>query len=270
MSRLHRAVRMGNYHAVAEYLADGDDLNAFGIRDCSPLMIAAAEGHIAVVYLLLKAGADVSLKHTNQRTALHLAAFKGHLEVVKALVARNADVNALSRIGCTPALEAAQFNHREVVAFLQSQGSNASHCDGEGLTADEWLAFGGVEGRFNQQFPDGLHSIPGTKERIERDVRGLMSEGLTADAFAAKHGRHILVWGYGHDHFADPEVEKWAHRVAEVLFNPTLLAECEERYLAGEELEEARKLRARRIRANHRRKKKEDAHALRETIVPVG
>ena len=256
MSRLHRAARMGNYYYVAEYLADGDDVDAIGIRDCSPLMIAAGEGYLAIVYLLLRAGADVSLRHTNQCTALHLAASKGHLAVVKALVAHKADVNALSRSGCNPAIEAAQFNHREVVAFLQSQGSEADQRDREGMTADEWLALGGLHGRFNKQFPDGLLSLPGEKKRAEDHVRRLMSEGLTADAYAAKHGRHILVFGYGHDHFADPEVEKWAHRVAEVLFNPALLAECEDRYLTGEELGEAQKLRARRIKAEERRAKK--------------
>jgi ankyrin repeat protein len=256
MGRTHRAARMGKTEEVAQCLAQGEDIDAIGIRHLSALMIAAQEGHLPTVELLLKAGADTSLSPRHQRTALHLAASGGHLKVVQALVAQGADVNARSRVGCTSALEAAQFDRRDVVAFLLEQGTNPGFQDGEGLTVADWLAQGGVQGRSKRLFPDPIGTSPKAVANATRKVRQLMAEGLSADEYAAKHGRHILIWGYGHKDFEDSEVKAWAQRVAEVLFTPDLLAQCEERHLQGEALEDARRCRARRARSAARRAKR--------------
>ena len=256
MGRMHRAAMMGKAEEVAQCLAQGEYIDAIGIRHLSALMIAAQEGHFPTVELLLNAGADISLSPRNKRTALHLAASGGHLKVVQTLVAQGADVDARSRVGCTPAMEAAQFNRREVVAFLLEQGTNPSFQDGEGLTVTDWMAQGGVQGRCKRLFPEHIGTSPKAVANKTRNVRRLMAEGQSADEYAAKHGRHILVWGYGHDHFEDSEVKAWAHRVAEVLFNPDLLAQCEEEHLQGEALEDARRCRVRRARSAARRAKR--------------
>ncbi len=244
MSRLHRAARLGEVDEVAKCLARGEDVNAIGIRHFSPLMLAAREGHLSIVLVLLEAGADVHLTHPNGRTTLHFATDGGHLEVVKALVAAGADVNARSKIGCTPAIEAAMFNREPVVSFLREHGADMSIQDREGRTADDWLAEGGIPGRLSKQFPQGFDRTPEQRERTESHLRKLMSEGLSPDEFVAKHGRNILAWGYRGYPFADAEVKRWADRVTEILFTPGLQEECEERFLLGEELEEARRCRA--------------------------
>ena len=254
MSHLHRAARMGKYHEVADCLAQGENVNAISVGRFSALMLAAREGHVEIVKLLLKAGADVRLTHPNRRTALHFAAGAGHLQVVQTLVARGADVNALSRRGSTPAIEAAQFNHGEVVLFLQAQGADRTLRDCTGLNADDWLDQGGVIGRAKRRFPDWFHTSdnpsapPLAREADEDHVRTLMAEVLNPDEYAAIHGRRILVWSYGHFRFQDKEVERWAHRVSQVLFTPGLLDDCEEQFLQGEEIADAHKCRARRAR----------------------
>jgi len=256
MSRLHWVTSLGNEEEVVKCLAEGENVNAIGVKHFSALMLASIEGNVTIAELLLKAGANPNLTHPNGRTALHFAASNGHLKIVQALVAHKANVNALSRRGFTPAMDAAQSNHREIVDFLREQKTDMTLKDEEGSTADDWLEEGGVQGWFAKRFPDGFVKTPEDRKRSEDHIHKLMVKGLSADAFSAKHGRLILVWSYGAFQFDDAQVQAWAHRVAEVLFTPGLLETCEEQYLTGEELEDARKLRARRALQAARRAKR--------------
>ncbi len=256
MSRLHWVTSLGNEEEVVKCLAEGESVNAIGVKHFSALMLASIEGNVTIAELLLKAGANPNLTHPNGRTALHFAASNGHLKIVQALVAHKANVNALSRRGFTPAMDAAQSNHREVVDFLREQKTDMTLKDEKGSTADDWLEEGEVQGRLEKQFPDVFGEKREAGKESEDHVRELMAKGLSADAFSAKHGRLILVWSYGASQFADLQVQAWAHRVAEVLFTPGLLETCEEQYLTGEELEDARKLRARRALQAARRAKR--------------
>jgi ankyrin repeat protein len=256
MGRLHHATRVGKYDEVVECLVQGADLDALSVHHASALMIASQEGHLSIVKLLLKAGAAVGIAGRHQRTALHYAAIKGHLAVVQALVAKGADVNAQSSAGFTPAMEAAQFNLREVALFLLEHGTDPNFKNRDGQTAADWLAEGGIQGRCARNFPDKLRNSPQARANASRNVRRLMAEGLSADEYAAKHGRRMLVWSYGHYQFEDADAQRWAHRVAEILFTPGLLEQCEEQTLQGEELEDARKCRARRAKSAARYAKK--------------
>ena len=95
---------------------------------------AAAEGHLAVVTLLLDRGASVDLAVPGDENALIQASGNGHLEVVKLLVSRGANVNA--RIWAdanradgewrTPLGMARKGRHGAVVEFLQSAGAPSS------------------------------------------------------------------------------------------------------------------------------------------------
>ncbi len=64
---------------------------------------AAAGGLVTQVAMLLDAGADPnSLYPAGGQTSLHLAAFNGHLRVVELLIKRGADVNRRDKNGKTP------------------------------------------------------------------------------------------------------------------------------------------------------------------------
>ena len=76
----------------------------------TPLIIAARNGNLNSVKILLKYGADIEVRVTLKIgdivvegcTPLWAAAFTGHLDVVKLLIERNADVDGRTSTGSTP------------------------------------------------------------------------------------------------------------------------------------------------------------------------
>ncbi len=65
----------------------------------SPLMLAAMNGHVAAVKLLLDMGSDINAQiETNRNTALTLACFQGRHEVVSLLVDRKANIEHRAKV----------------------------------------------------------------------------------------------------------------------------------------------------------------------------
>jgi ankyrin repeat protein len=62
---------------------------------------AAAAGHINIVKLLVRHGANVNSTTKTNSTPLRAACFDGHFEIVKYLVAHGADVEVANRHGHT-------------------------------------------------------------------------------------------------------------------------------------------------------------------------
>eukprot|EP00019_Armaparvus_languidus_P005129 CAMPEP_0168596482 /NCGR_PEP_ID=MMETSP0420-20121227/10044_1 /TAXON_ID=498008 /ORGANISM="Pessonella sp." /LENGTH=591 /DNA_ID=CAMNT_0008633049 /DNA_START=69 /DNA_END=1844 /DNA_ORIENTATION=+ len=60
----------------------------------------------------------------DKRTALHLAAEEGHMETVKLLLTHGADVNALDRWGATPLAGATANFHPEIATLLRENGAH--------------------------------------------------------------------------------------------------------------------------------------------------
>ena len=58
------------------------------------LHLAASNGNVNAVHLLLKVGANISQKTKNGLNAHHIAAANGHTDIVTALLAAGADINA--------------------------------------------------------------------------------------------------------------------------------------------------------------------------------
>jgi ankyrin repeat protein len=85
----------------------------------SPLMRAAAIGHIELVRELIAEGADINQRGPRGSTALMFAAGAGHLDVVQELVQRGADLLVREDGGWTARMHAEIDEETEVVAFLE-------------------------------------------------------------------------------------------------------------------------------------------------------
>lgn len=129
MTLLHQAaISSGDYKDVAELLiAKGLDVNAkmkYGeTKDATPLHAAAGKGSIKVAEVLIKNGAELDAKVSqNHNTPLHLAAREGHKAVAELLIAKGADVNAKRKYGETPLDLAMSKEHKELADLLRKHG----------------------------------------------------------------------------------------------------------------------------------------------------
>ena len=166
-SEIFTAAKAGDLEKVKALLeANPQSVNEKGDQDETPLYLAAAYGHAAVVKLLLNhnanvnavdknAGwtplhraanaavaelllnhnADVNATPTESRvTPLHLAAMSGRTDVVELLLKHNANVNAVTVAGITPLLWAALYGHTAVAELLLKHGANVNVADRHGMT----------------------------------------------------------------------------------------------------------------------------------------
>ncbi len=106
-------------------------------RDCdgdTALMLAAERGHIELVKVLLKNGADVNAANLNGETAL-MRAENDRAAAVKILLAHHANGNAGDIINCTPLMRAAYRGHVDVVKELLAHGADMNARNAFGNTA---------------------------------------------------------------------------------------------------------------------------------------
>ena len=85
-----------------------------------PIHAAAAGNHIAVVRLLLDAGADPNATQQDEFRPLHSAAQNGNLELVRLLLDHKADPALTNATGQTPAEVARAADHDDIAALLAS------------------------------------------------------------------------------------------------------------------------------------------------------
>lgn len=83
---LFEAVEASDLKAAKKLISAGEDINQLGTDDRTPLIEAARVGNVAMVELLIEAGAETFLKDAEQETAVLKAAANGHREVCAILL----------------------------------------------------------------------------------------------------------------------------------------------------------------------------------------
>jgi hypothetical protein len=113
-----------------------------GPFNATPLLLACEGGRHAMVKAMLAAGASRTAHDTYSVSCLHVAAYDGHLACVMLLIGRPenqkmspADTDARNEFGATPLYLAAQNGHRYCCAALLAAGADVSLADCVGDTA---------------------------------------------------------------------------------------------------------------------------------------
>lgn len=125
------ALRDGNVKVVKQFLATDAGINDkyFG---WTALQIAANQGQLEVVKVLIDKGADINYQHPiSKNTALHLAALSNHPEVVTYLISKGADVNIKLLAGVSIIRPLREEGNIKMVDLLLAAGTKEEGCEGE-------------------------------------------------------------------------------------------------------------------------------------------
>ena len=107
---------------IDNLLAKGADIDRVVEGDGTPLIAAAAAGHLDIVEHLLDRGANIEASVWTDENALMQASYHGHEAVVRLLIARGANVN--SRVGPrTPLIMAQRGRHPNITELLRRAGA---------------------------------------------------------------------------------------------------------------------------------------------------
>jgi len=120
----HLAAEQGLDGCLSVLHALGMDLDSRNSTGVTPLLLAAGNGHVEVVRLLLGKNAKPNIQDEDGASPLLLAARKGHVEVVRLLLGKNAEPNVQEEYGLSPLLLGACGGHVEVVRLLLGKDAN--------------------------------------------------------------------------------------------------------------------------------------------------
>lgn len=138
---LHLAVKSGFAKAVAILIGAGADINAQDKIGRTPLHLATRFKHTGIFRLLLWKGVDLAIPDGRCRTtALHSAAKWGDETMVKMLLRKGADFTVRNKNGETPLLLAAKYGHIVVVKILYENGADITAKDHRERGAPGWVA----------------------------------------------------------------------------------------------------------------------------------
>ena len=147
------------------------------------IYIAAQEGFLDVVQLLVESGANVTSSSKSGRKPLHMCAFSGHLDVVNYLLDNElVDVNCTDSKNWTPLHSAANKGHIATIRCLIEKGADINKLISMGRNALHLCSFYGQYTKIAKILLE--HEI---------DFKVHDNEGWTSLHLAAQEGKHEIV-----------------------------------------------------------------------------
>jgi cytohesin len=132
---LHYAALCG-LERVVEYLviAHSQDVHSRAFGESTALHGASRRGHIEVVRILHKLGADPTAQDKDGETPLHSASRMGNVEAIRMLLELGADPEAQDKHGETPLHSASSMGNVEAIRTLLELGADPEAQDKDGKT----------------------------------------------------------------------------------------------------------------------------------------
>lgn len=117
--------RTGHIAVIKMLLVAGADARVTNRFGDTCVHLAARKGQKELIEVVLAAGVDVNARNRGyEETAMHVAAKEGHWEVVRALVENRGDIDARNRYGWTPLVWAAACGNVRTVETLLELGAD--------------------------------------------------------------------------------------------------------------------------------------------------
>ncbi|KAL9097074.1 MAG: hypothetical protein Q9165_001038 [Trypethelium subeluteriae] len=192
---LHWAVRYGQEGLLQFLVGKGADPDIFDEHGKTALHMAISDGDTASVKVLLSSPKSIDLQHEDVEgwTPLRLAAKNGRLKMVKILLQGGAEVDAHDRDGWTALRWAASKGHKMIAQLLLDKGASPSSpsIDNGGLPDaagnHSWTMLGWAAQKGQEDFVRLL-----AKKRVDLNVTD--GDGCTPLRQAVKYGRTMTAW----------------------------------------------------------------------------
>ncbi len=137
---LHFASFDGHVALVRLLLDAGAQIEAKDNGGATPLYGASQEGHLEAARLLLACGAAVDEGTNDGSNSLMIASEMGHIDVVRELLAHGAAINARADVGRTPLISACAKGHLAAATLLLDAGADPALLDNAGWSALRYAA----------------------------------------------------------------------------------------------------------------------------------
>lgn len=137
-----QAAQFGDHERLRRLLDSGVSVNCVDSDDCSLLHWAAINDRYEVAEILIRRSCDVNaVGGVLSSTPLHWASRHGHARMVALLVRNGADWTLRDVEGFTPLHIAVQFGCTPVVAYLIAMGQSPDELDSTKMTPAIWAAY---------------------------------------------------------------------------------------------------------------------------------
>ncbi|XP_048241523.1 serine/threonine-protein phosphatase 6 regulatory ankyrin repeat subunit B-like [Haliotis rufescens] len=141
VSLLQLACQGGNT-AILQHVLSPSNINSRGTNGCTPVMVAAFNGHQSVFDLLVSYQADLTLVNTDGNSLLQLACRGGNTAIVQHVLSPS-NINSRGRHGFTPVMVAAINGHQSVFELLVSNQADLTLVDTDGNSLPHLACEGG-------------------------------------------------------------------------------------------------------------------------------